>query len=175
MTNFTATNVIVRAAEADDTARLSLIANATFLETFAGAIDGEALVAHCEEKHAPSYLERLLSDGARVWLAELNDAPVGYALLSRPELDAAREGDLELKKIYLLSRFHGSGIAARLFKAVIAAAEGHDRLLLGVKADNDRAISFYLKQGFTQIATRQFNVGGKLYDDVVLSRELSRT
>ena len=175
MTMAIADKVTVREAGAEDSAKLSLISDATFLETFAGAIDGSALVAHCEEKHAPAYLEGLLASGARAWLAELHHAPVGYALLTRPELDAARDGDVELKKIYLLSRFHGSGIAARLFDAVMMAARGHDRLLLGVKADNERAIAFYRKQGFAQIATRQFDVGGTLYDDVVLAREISRT
>ena len=175
MTTTMANDVIVREAGAEDSVTLSLIADATFLETFAGAIDGAALVAHCEEKHAPAYLEKLLGDGARAWLAELNRAPVGYALLTHPELDAARDGDVELKKIYLLSRFHGIGIAPRLFDAVMEASQGHDRLLLGVKADNDRAIAFYRKQGFTPIATRQFDVGGTLYDDVVLACEISRT
>ena len=159
----------------EDAARLSLVSNATFLETFAGMIDGEALLAHCDTHHEAAYLAALLENGARAWLAETAGAPVGYALLHQPELDAAREGDIELKKIYVLSRFHGSGIAKRLFDAVLAAAAGNDRLLLGVKDDNHRAIAVYRKQGFTQIATRRFDVGGKLYDDVVLARDLDRT
>ncbi len=57
--------------------------------------------------------------------------------------------------------------------AAVAGAAGHDRLLLGVKADNHRAIAFYRKQGFKPIATRQFNVGGTLYDDLVLARPLA--
>ena len=39
--------IAVRAASVEDAPRLSLISNATFLETFAGQIAGEALVAHC--------------------------------------------------------------------------------------------------------------------------------
>ena len=88
---------------------------------------------------------------------------------------SAEPGDIELKKIYLLSRFHGSGIAGRLFEAALTGAAGHDRLLLGVKQDNERAIAFYRKQGFEQIATRRFDVGGTFYDDVVLARALDRT
>ena len=167
--------VVVREASAGDVGRLSLVSDATFLETFAGMISGDALVAHCQKRHAPNYLGQLLDGGARAWLAELDDAPIGYALLTAPELDAAQEGDIELKKIYLLSRFHGSGIAAHLFDAALAGAAGHARLLLGVKDDNHRAIGFYTKQGFRQIGTRRFDVGGTLYDDVVLARPLDRT
>jgi len=165
----------VREATIRDVDRLSLVSSATFLETFAGMISGDALVAHCTKRHAPDYLAGLLENGARAWLAEVDKAPVGYALLTAPELDAAQDGDIELKKIYLLSRFQGSGVANRLFDAVLAAARGHARLLLGVKDDNRRAIAFYTKQGFRQIATRRFDVGGTLYDDVVLALDIERT
>ena len=165
----------IREAGIEDAARLSLVSNATFLETFAGMIDGAALLAHCDKHHEAAYLAKLLEGGARAWLADVDGAPVGYALLNQPELEAAERGDIELKKIYVLSRFHGSGIAKRLFDTVLQAAAGNDRLLLGVKKDNHRAIGFYRKHGFTQIATRRFDVGGKLYDDVVLARDLDRT
>lgn len=167
--------IVVREARADDAERLSLVASATFLETFAGLIDGRALVAHCMSQHAPDRLTALMDAGARAWLAELDDAPVGFALIAQPDLAAAAPGDIELKKIYLLSRFHGGGAAGRLFDAALAGAEDHNRLLLGVKQDNHRAISFYTKHGFRQIATRRFDVGGTLYDDLVLAREIDRT
>ena len=175
MTDAVLERVVVREADGADSGRLALVSDATFLETFAGMISGDALVAHCQKRHAPAYLRELLEGGARAWLAELDGAPIGYALLTAPELDAAREGDIELKKIYLLSRFHGTGIAARLFEAALGGAAGNARLLLGVKDDNDRAIGFYTKQGFRQIGTRRFDVGGTLYDDVVLARDLDRT
>jgi len=169
-----AERVHIRAAGQEDCVRLSLVSSATFLETYAGEIDGDALVAYCEKAHDPAYLKACFEKGAKAWLVELDSAPIGYALLSPPDLDAAIEGDVELKKIYLLSRFHGSGIAAQLFNAAKHQAQGYRRLLLGVKKDNSRAISFYKKQGFAQISTRRFDVGGTLYDDVVLALDLEQ-
>ena len=46
MTGFDASKVVIREVGAADAGRLSLVADATFLETFAGMISGEALVAH---------------------------------------------------------------------------------------------------------------------------------
>ncbi|HCO47420.1 MAG TPA: GNAT family N-acetyltransferase, partial [Erythrobacter sp.] len=80
---------VIREAGAADVRALALVSDATFLETFAGMISGEALVAHCAAKHAPDHLAGLLAAGARAWLAEIDRAPIGYALLTRPELDAA--------------------------------------------------------------------------------------
>lgn len=164
----------IRPAGPDDTGRLALVGAATFLESFAGLVDGSGIVEHCRVQHAPETYARYLDAGARAFLAEAEPggAPVGYAMLTAPELEQAGPGDLELKRIYLLSRFHGSGIAAGLMDAAVSAAGGAPRLLLGVKNDNDRALGFYRKQGFGLIGTRRFSVGGHQYDDFVLARNL---
>ena len=165
----------IREAGADDAAALALIGAATFLETFAGILDGDAIVAHCAAKHCDAAYRALLADGARAWLAEAQPggAPIGFTLVGKPDLAAAEDGDIELKRIYSLSRFHGSGLGAALMREAVAAARDHRRLLLGVYARNERALAFYRKQGFADIGTRRFDVGGKLYDDLVLARPLA--
>ena len=164
----------IRAATGDDIGALALVGAATFLDGFAGILDGPALVAHCQQNHSEATYRRYLDKGASAFLAEAEGgAPVGYALVSVPELEAARDGDIELKRIYTLSRYHGSGMAAALLDAALEATTGYGRLLLGVKDDNHRAIAFYRKHGFEQIGTRRFDVGGRIYDDVVLARTLA--
>jgi ribosomal protein S18 acetylase RimI-like enzyme len=54
-----------------------------------------------------------------------------------------------------------------------AKSSGADRLLLGVYAGNERAISFYRKQGFSPVANRLFRVGDRDYEDVVFAKALS--
>ena len=34
---------------------------------------------------------------------------------------------------------------------------------------NERALAFYERMGFDKIGTRQFDVGGRIYDDWVLA------
>jgi ribosomal protein S18 acetylase RimI-like enzyme len=164
----------IRPAGPEDAEALALVGGATFLETFAGVIDGAGLVAHCTRQHAPESYRAYFAGGANAWLAEIEPggAPVGYALLCAPEIEHAQPGDVELKRIYLLSRFQGSTIASALMQAVVAHAQGARRLLLGVKDDNHRALSFYAKHGFETIGTRRFDVGGRTYDDFVLARPL---
>ncbi|MPS67700.1 MAG: N-acetyltransferase [Novosphingobium sp.] len=166
----------IRPAGADDADALSLVASATFLESFAGQVDGAGLVAHCIRQHSADSYRKYIAQGAKAWLTEVEPghAPVGYALLCEPELELAREGDLELKRIYLFSRFQGSMMASTMMRTVRdAAAAGHSRLLLGVKNDNHRALAFYAKHGFETIGTRTFDVGGKTYDDFVLALNLA--
>ncbi|CDO36910.1 MULTISPECIES: GNAT family N-acetyltransferase [Novosphingobium] len=165
----------IRQAGPEDAEALSLVGSATFLESFAGVVDGSGIIAHCVHQHSAETYRAYLAKGAKAWLAEVEPghAPVGYAMVCAPELELAHAGDLELKRIYMLSRYQGTVLASALMQAVVAAASGHARLLLGVKEDNRRALSFYAKHGFETIGTRRFDVGGKTYDDFVLARVLT--
>ena len=104
----------VRRAAPADAAALSLVASASFLETFAGILDGADIVAHCAANNAPAKFTAWAGDPrGTVSIAETSagTAPIGYSVLTVPDLPVApAAGDLELKKIYLLSRFHGSGL-----------------------------------------------------------------
>lgn len=161
-----------------DAPRLSAIARATFLETYAGIVAGGDILLFGETTHSAHAYELLLADpGVDLFLATMEPgrAPVGYAMVCKPDLPVEiREGDLELKRIYSLHRFHGGGLGPRLMEAAKAAAlaRGANRLLLGAYGQNHRAIAFYAKHGFTQVGTRIFQVGENAYDDVVLAAEL---
>ena len=165
-------SISIREAQPGDADRLALVGAATFLETFAGVLGGSAIVEHCRVNHSSSYYAKALENGCRAFLAEIepDGAPVGFALTGSPNLPGTGEGDLELKRIYVLSRFHGSGVGAALLEHASGAADGYQRLVLGVYAANERAQRFYQRNGFVPIGTRRFDVGGTLYDDVIFAR-----
>lgn len=170
----------VREAGTDDSERLALVGAATFLETFAGLLDGSAIVEHCRKEHSAAAYRGYLEAGAEAWLAEavVGCAPVGFALLASSALPGSNPdgSDRELKRIYSLSRMHGTGVGAALMRAAVERAmdQGAERLLLGVYAGNARAMAFYRKQGFAPIARRRFQVGDTDYDDIVFARPLAR-
>ena len=166
----------LRRASSQDAAALSLVAGASFLETFAGVLDGDDIVAHCAANSSPAAFAAWLNDSASaVLIGELDAgaAPVGYAVLTRPDLPIPTgAGDIELKRIYALARFHGTGLGPALMQAAFAGARtlGHRRILLGVYGGNTRAHRFYEKQGFEIAGTRRFLVGKTLHDDRIYAR-----
>lgn len=170
--------ITIRPCVPADVAALSLVGQATFLESYAGDLRAADILEHCAVQHGQAQYARWLADEAYgLWLAEAQpgDAPVGYAVLSPPDLPVGPEdGDVELKRIYLLHRFQGGGTGAALMTTVIEAARrtGARRMLLGVYGRNEKAIGFYARQGFTQVGVRQFQVGDSLFDDLVLGRDL---
>ena len=171
--------VRVRPAAAGDAEALALVGAASFLEAFAGVLDGADILAHCRVQHAPEvYAGWLARADAALWLAETvhGAAPVGYAVLTPAALPLPdpRAGDLELKRIYLLHRFHGGGLGARLLQAAVgeARARGARRLALGVYTGNERARAFYRRAGFVQVGERRFQVGEHQYEDAVMALDL---
>lgn len=169
--------ITLRTADETDLGRLSLVGTATFLETYAGTVDGDDIVAHCAVAHAPeTYRALLRGPQARAWLAEIapGGAPVGYALLTAPDLVVAEAGDLEVRRIYVLAPFQGRRVGVRLMNEAVAAAQaaGARRLLLGVYSVNDDAVAFYTRCGFRRIGTRDFVAGRRTYHDLVLARDL---
>ncbi|MEQ8433873.1 MAG: GNAT family N-acetyltransferase [Oceanicaulis sp.] len=168
------TDITVQPANIEDAAAIALVGAATFLESYAGVIDGAALVRHCAEKQTEAVYAAAVADPAqRLWLGRLDGAPVGYLHLTAPDLPVhTQEGDLEIKRIYVLSRLHGTGLGRRL----LAFAEDHGRavgaktLLLGVYKQNHRALGFYGRMGFESVGEREFDVGGVTYQDWVLGK-----
>lgn len=172
--------LIIRPCGSDDAAALALVGQASFLESYAGVLPAADILSHCRNQHAEAlYADWLERPGYDLWLAETPEgrAPVGYAALTPPDLPVATDeiADVELKRIYLLHRFHGAGQGAALLHAAIEAARsaGKRRMLLGVYGRNARAIGFYARQGFVQVGVRQFQVGDNVYDDLVLALDLT--
>lgn len=168
----------IRQASRADAEMLGHIGVATFVESYTDEIEGAAMMTHCSNQHSAAAYEAYLgAPNTGCWLAEhaQTGAPIGYALNGTPDLPIDFDAtDIELKRIYALSKYHGQGIAAALLQQALGHAEsiGATRILLGTYKDNHRALAFYAKYDFQLIGTRKFNIGGKLYDDVILSKPI---
>ncbi len=168
--------VSIRRAVPGDEVALSLVGQAAFLEAFAGVIPGKDIINHCVHLHSvEKYAAWLRDDVSTIWIAEVEpqQAPVAYLVLTRPDLPVPDVGprDLEVKRIYILHRFQGVRVGARLMEEAraFAQASGVRRLLLGVYSKNEGAIGFYQKLGYQVIGRREFHVGDHTYQDLVLS------
>jgi diamine N-acetyltransferase len=168
----------LRACVPGDEERLALVGAASFLEAFAGFLEGDDILAHCRKQHSPEkYAAMLAAPETYACLAEIKGSSVGYTLVCPPDDLPVRlsPGDYELKRIYLLHRFQGTGIGAALMAWSVETAQrlGKRRLLLGVNDANDQAVNFYLRHGFEHAGTRSFQVGNTICSDFILARSLN--
>jgi len=166
----------IRRAGVGDAPRLSLIGCATFIESFANDHDGDEVVRYLTSDHSPDWYARELANPAKLaWLVEeAVGCPVGYAMAipaALPGSDSAT--DFELKRIYMLSKWHGGGWGSKLFHAVEDAARerGARRLVLSVYVENFPAQKFYAARGFETIGRWVFE-GFDASEDFILAKTL---
>lgn len=170
----------IKKATIDDAEMLSAVGGATFLESFIDTIPGPDIVLHMQRQHSPDiYRGYLKAEDPRYacWLALFTEtgAPVGYVVSAPPDLPTeVNATDIELKRIYLFSKFQGSGVAKALSDAFELHAQdcGARRIFLGTYHENWRAVAFYKKAGYEQVGVRQFEVGGQLFDDIIMAKDL---
>jgi ribosomal protein S18 acetylase RimI-like enzyme len=173
--------ITTRRAALGDAAELHALAARTFaLACPPGTLpaDIDAFIAtNLSEAKFENYLE----DDNRIILVAPGETPAGYSMLVRgpiadPDVRAVvpAEDTIELSKFYLLADQHGSGIAAALMQATLAAAgaTGATTCWLGVNQQNVRAAKFYAKHGFAIVGTKRFLVGDQWHDDHVRVRSL---
>ncbi|ATE64892.1 GNAT family N-acetyltransferase [Rhizorhabdus dicambivorans] len=169
---------VIRRAGPDDASALAMVGAATFLESYAHVIGAADMLAHIAGKNSPEAYRAFATDpSCSLWIAELPEtaAPVGYALLTPPDLPIEIDDrDIELRRIYLMSKWQGSGLGRRLIEAAIDHARrlGKKRFLIGVYSGNEGVIGFYRRMGCGQLGTRQFQVGDAVFDDLVLGMGL---
>ena len=191
--------ITLRRATLADVDALALVGAATFLEAFTWMLPGADIIAHAAQNHsAETYQTYLSHPDTRITLAEAapGGAPVGYARLTAPELPtfAVQASDIELKRLYLFSRFRSLATPVLAYSADLGQPEpvpglrggqalmnaavedarvlGRTRLLLGTHAGNTQAIAFYRKNGFVEAGTRTFQVGSQVCCDLIFAKTL---
>ena len=168
----------LRRAEAGDEAALWLVAAATFLETYAGVVPRDDMLAHVEGKCSAEFFAGWIASADHpLTIAEHPDggAPVGFTALTPPDFPVAFGPEtIELRRIYVLAPAHGSGLGPALIDRAIkdARALGRTQIALGVHPGNARARAFYERHGFRIVGERRFQVGTALFTDPVYAREI---
>jgi ribosomal protein S18 acetylase RimI-like enzyme len=161
-----------------DEKALSLVAQATILETYAGIADGDDLATYVNAELSAADFSRILaSDHMRAWIAETiaGKCAVGYAVAVSDE-DAKPFSSFELKRLYVFYRFHGNGLGRRLMEDVLSFARRMESktIWLQVHEANNHAIEFYKRFGFVQTGADVFRAGKGSYRVLTLGLTLAR-
>lgn len=167
----------IRHATAEDAARLTELAARTFYDAFADMNKPENMQAYMREAFTVPQLTAELNDPrASFLLAEVDDAPAGYAKLSNGAAPACITGakPIELVRLYVAQQYLGAGIGNDLMRACMDEARslGHQTIYLGVWEHNTRAQAFYFKWDFTVVGSHIFQMGDDAQLDWLMQRAL---
>ncbi len=164
-------------ATPSDAVKIALLGRFTFTETFGHYFSDKTDLENYLEQtfNVPKLRNSLVKPNNVYWLAYSNELPVGYAKLklNSPSQFIDAENVCQLQKIYVLKDFLsqkvGLGLQNELLKR---AAKEADKIWLSVLKENERAIRFYLKNGFESIGDHDFQIGKEHFEFMAMAKSL---
>ncbi len=154
-----------------DAPTLSRVSRDSFTETFGHLYSPTNLGIFLDKLSPRNWAAELADSNLQVRLAEDDGIAIGFAKLGPPSLpfDSGDRRALELRQLYVLSGWQGSGVAATLMDWVVTAAKAREAqdLWLSVFTENPRARRFYARYGFVEIMPYKFMVGDHADEDIL--------
>lgn len=170
--------VKIRRAHAADAQIIALLGRITFSETFGHLFEDHSdLLEYFGRTFSVDKIENSLKKKNNVyWLAMADKLPVGYAKLKLSSACQFLESDhsCQLQKIYVLKDFLSLKIGLGLQEELLAKAKesGASHIWLSVLNENERAIQFYIKNGFDKIGEHEFSIGKEDFNFTAMAKAL---
>ena len=170
----------VSIATEEDVPFLADVGGSMFAQSHSEAMEPDDVAAYLTEAFDPERLRRHVCRPDNVFLiAQADGERVGYARLvdGKPSALVNAAGVIELRRMYVLNRWHGTGVAALLMNEVLDAARARAKTAcwLHVWERNQRAIRFYEKCGFTSVGREASPYRNSRPMALVMVRQLNQT
>lgn len=163
---------MIRWATSNDAEELADVHVTTWQRAYEG-IFPERFLAGLDRKRRARWWRQFIADGARVHVVDAKGRVVGFCHAGASD----DEGWGEVYSIYVLPEYWGDGHGRELLAAgeETLSSEGHDRALLWVLEDNERARRFYERQGWALGKPfRVEGIGGVQVTEVRYEKSLAR-
>lgn len=163
-------------ARKEDAIRLSILFKTVYIDTY--GLEGVSFefTNFISGRFSPENISRIIeANPEQLIIAYYKDNPIGAAEVIFESTCPIRKIALpELSKLYVLERFIGQGIGYRLLEEAehIAKTKGYPEFWLEVLASNQRAVSFYERQGYRDIGHVDFVMEVNTYDNLVMTKVL---
>lgn len=153
----------IRPADSDDVEAIARVHVRSWNQTYAGTFPADYLGERTETVRRETWMNWFAnaSDSHRAFVAEVDDAIVGFCSLGPSRKSGAR-ASIEVYAIYVERAFQGRGLGGALWKAACDVADelGAERLTVSVLSDND-ACRFYEHNGGELVDHEVRSFGGR--------------
>lgn len=170
----------IRPATPEDAAAIAELGAHVFTVTFGHSVEPHELQAFLDESYTPEAVSKELADPNKDTILAFDATDgglLGFAMLTRGSKEPCvdhLQATVELQRIYLYPKAHGTGVAKALADRLedTARAEGFKHIWLGVWEENHRARKAYEKWGYKAVGNHDFVVGSVVQTDDILVKSL---
>ena len=172
----TSVDVTFRRASQADIPAIARQGRTAFLEAFRQHYSAEELAAYFAQQYGPGVQEAEFDSGEYVtFVGECESTIIGHCKLGPFQLPESSRLALGINRLYVLSLWHGRGVARQLLSLAIDEARQRQApaLYLSCWSENPRARRFYEREGFAVIGTCTFPMGDRLDTDYLMRLALT--
>lgn len=167
----------IRKLTLNDASELLNFSKATFYEFFTHLNTAEDMDSYSASAFTTAKMQdELLNPGAAFYFAMLGGEAAGYLKVNIGEAqnEFQTEPGIEVERIYVTGRYHGTGIGSQLLRFAIETGiqTGKEFIWLGVWEKNQKAIDFYRRHDFEVIGQHDFMLGSDRQTDLLMRRSL---
>lgn len=171
-------SLIIKRVQTNDLNELQEISRKTFAETFASTNTKEDMDKYLDENLSVAKLmDELNEQNTEFYFATSKNRVVGYLKINygQSQSELKTDNSLEIERIYVLKEYHGVNVGQQLLEKAlnIARQQKVNYIWLGVWENNQRAISFYKKNGFIAFDKHIFMLGNDEQTDIMMKRMLT--
>lgn len=157
---------------------LQKISRDTFFESFVTSTSEENMRLYLENNFSKEQLTKEVeNDYSEFYFARIENEVVGYLKINYSAAQTELKDDqaLEVERVYVRNNYHGKGVGQQLLDYAIQLAKQKNMqsVWLGVWENNQRAISFYKKNGFITFDTHVFMLGEEAQTDYMMRLNLT--
>ncbi len=155
--------VTITLATIKDAQIVADLGSKTFVESHGYSASESDIEDYVNEKFSLEACKLELQEPNNIYhLIYCDGLPVGYSkiVLNSSFLNVQGTNITKLERIYILSDYHGFGIGEKLFEFNLDLSKKNKQsgMWLFVWTENDRAINFYTKLGFTIVGSHDFPI-----------------
>jgi ribosomal protein S18 acetylase RimI-like enzyme len=170
-------NLKIKYATEEDASLIAEISRLTFFETFSPSNLKVNMDIFMNVQFTKGRLMLEVGQPENVFLLAYNDSNVaGYAKLrdTRHPKQLGSSNALEIARLYAMPGMIGKGVGRLLMQEAlkIASAKKKEVVWLGVWKQNQKAIDFYTKWGFTIFDQCDFILGNDLQKDWLMKKKV---
>ncbi len=167
----------IRPVRIEELDKLRILARETFITAFGPHNTAENMDAYVSKHFSKGYFEQLYrSPGSLFFLAYRGEKAIAYLKLNieKAQNEQLLDNSIEIERIYVHENYQGQGYGQDLldFSTVYGRQLNKDWIWLGVWDQNQGAIRFYERHGFTTFSQHDFYLGDELQIDWLMKRRL---
>ena len=162
--------ISVKPANKKDIPVIKKLADIIWPPTFSSILTTNQIQYMLNWMYSNESLTRQMEDGCVLFLAYMDDQPIGFASCQK-----VSDNEGKLHKLYVLPEMQGKKAGYTLLQEVIrnSVNQGVSILKLNVNRFNQQAIDFYLRTGFSIEKEEDIDIGDGYYmNDYVMQKPL---